>query len=85
MEAIISSGISALATLIVCLITNNAHQKQTEALISYKIDELQKRVDKHNNLIERTYNLEKKTELHEEKIKVANHRLDDLEKGDDSK
>ena len=33
----------------------------------------------HNNLIERTYKLEERTELQEEKIKVANHRIEDLE------
>ena len=33
----------------------------------------------HNNLIERTYKLEERTELQEEKIRVANHRIDDLE------
>ena len=31
-------------------------------------------------LIERTYKLEERTELQEEKIKVANHRIEDLEK-----
>ena len=35
---------------------------------------------KYNNLIERTFNLEKSAELQEEKIKVANHRIDDLER-----
>ena len=34
----------------------------------------------HNSLIDRTYRLEERTELQEEKIKVANHRIDDLEK-----
>ena len=37
------------------------------------------RVDKHNNLIERTYKLEQKAAVYEEKISVANHRIDDLE------
>ncbi len=36
-------------------------------------------MQEHNNLIERTYKLEERTELQEEKIKVANHRIDDLE------
>lgn len=35
---------------------------------------------KHNNVVERTYKLEELTALQEEKIKVANHRIDDLEK-----
>lgn len=49
-------------------------------LISYRIEQLEKRVEKHNNLIERTYKLEEKAALHEEQIKVANHRIDDLER-----
>lgn len=49
-------------------------------MIRYQLSELAKHVDKHNNVIERTYELEKRTELQEEKIKVANHRLNDLEK-----
>ena len=49
-------------------------------LTSYRLEQLEKRVEKHNNLIERTYKLEERTELQEEKIKVANHRIEDLEK-----
>ncbi len=49
-------------------------------MVKYQLSELAKHVDKHNNVIERTYELEKRTELQEEKIKVANHRLNDLEK-----
>ena len=49
-------------------------------LSNYRIEQLEKKVDKHNNIIERTYKLEDNDKLLEEKIKVANHRLDDLEK-----
>ncbi len=49
-------------------------------LTNYRIEQLEKRVEKHNNLVERTYELEEKIQLHEEKIKVANHRIDDLER-----
>lgn len=80
METIISACISAGVTLIVCLISNHAQQEKTRALMEYKIDELTKRVDKHNNTIERTYHLEEQVALHEEKFKVANHRIEDLEK-----
>ena len=50
-------------------------------LTNYRIAQLEKRVDKHNNLVERTYRLEEAQFLTEEKIKVANHRIDDLERG----
>ena len=79
METIISACISAGVTLLVCMINNHGQQEKTRALLEYKLEELTKRVDKHNNVIERTYRLEKTMELHEEKIKVANHRIDDLE------
>lgn len=88
MTAIIPSILSAAVTLLVCLINNHYQRIETEekhsetiALITYRLDELSDRVNKHNQLIERTYELEKKAELTEEKIKVANHRIDDLEKG----
>lgn len=38
-----------------------------------------KKADKHNNLIERMYKGEENINLLDEKIKVANHRIDDLE------
>lgn len=50
-------------------------------LTAYRLEQLEKKVDKHNNLIERTYKLEEKAEILAEKISVANHRIDDLEKG----
>lgn len=80
METIISACISAGVTLIVCLISNHAQQEKTRALMEYKIDELTKRVDKHNNLVERTYHLEEDMSVIREQIKVANHRIEDLEK-----
>lgn len=49
-------------------------------LVVYRIEQLEKKVEKHNNLIERTYKVEESVTLLEEKIKVANHRIDDLEK-----
>ena len=76
---IISSLISASVAIIVCVITQYTQNKKTIALIEYKIEELTKKVDKHNNLIERTYQLEQDARLHDEQIKVANHRIQDLE------
>ena len=79
METIISGIISAGAAIIVCVITQTTQARKTEALLSYKLDELTKRVDKHNNVVERTYKLEEQTAVQEEQIKVANHRIEDLE------
>lgn len=52
----------------------------TSKLTNYRIEQLEKKVDRHNSIIERTYKLEENEKLLEEKIKVANHRLDDLER-----
>lgn len=43
-------------------------------LMSYRIEQLEKKVDKHNNFAERI-------PVVEEQIKVINHRIEDLERG----
>ncbi|MCI5499363.1 MAG: hypothetical protein MR419_07550 [Clostridiales bacterium] len=74
--ALVTGGVS----LAVCLLNNYFQQGKTRALLEYKLDELTDRVNKHNNLVERTYRLEEEVHIHGEKIKVANHRIDDLER-----
>ena len=49
-------------------------------LTNYRIEQLEKKVDKHNSVIERTYKIEEHLTLHDEKIAVATHRIDDLER-----
>ena len=41
-------------------------------LTDWRLEKLEAKVEKHNTIIERTYVLE-------EKMRVANHRIDDLE------
>ena len=84
-EAIITGAVA----IVVCMINNYFQQRRSEeqndktvALIDYKLTELTKRVDKHNNVIERTYRLEEASAVQEEQIKVANHRIEDLERED---
>ena len=56
------------------VLARNADRKlRGTQLIKYRIEQLEKKVEKHNSVVERTY-------LLEEKIKVANHRIDDLER-----
>ena len=76
MESIIVAALALIGTLAGTYFSN----RKGVALIAYRLEELEKRVQAHNNLIERTYKLEERTELQEEKIKVANHRIEDLEK-----
>ena len=49
-------------------------------LTTYRIEQLEKKVEKHNEVVTRTFKLEEETKLLEEKIKVANHRIEDIEK-----
>ena len=71
--ALIGLGGSAIGSLIGVMASSH--------LTQYRIEQLEKKVDAHNNLITRTYELEKRAELTDEKIRVANHRIDDLERG----
>lgn len=48
-------------------------------LTIYRIEQLEKKVEKHNNLIERVYKLEERTTVAEEKIQSVEHRVDGLE------
>ena len=64
----------ALITLVGTLVGTFGGILTSSKLTTYRIEQLEKKVDKHNNLVERAYILE-------EKMKVANHRIDDLEKG----
>lgn len=75
METIISAVISAAAAIIVCMINNN----KVVNLIVYRLEQLEKKQDKYNNVISRTYELEKNEAVLEEEMKAVNHRVDDLE------
>ena len=78
--AILAAVISALAAIVVCVISNHYQNENTRNLLEYRLTQLEEKVDKHNNLVERTYKLEQHNEIQDEKIKVANHRIEDLEK-----
>ena len=56
-----------------------AHRRST-ALVVYRLEQLEKKVAAHNNLVERTYRLEEQEAVLAERLKVANHRIDDLER-----
>jgi len=63
--ALITGGLSLAGTLITSIYT---HRKST-ALVIYRIEQLEKKVEKHNNVIERTYGLERRCDVLEERIK----------------
>lgn len=78
-EANLVTIIVALLSLAGTLFGSYLSQRKSAALISYRIEQLEAKVNKHNNLVERMYQLEEKCSLLDEKTKVVNHRLDDLE------
>jgi hypothetical protein len=62
------SGIGSLCGIII-----------SNSLTTYRLGQLEKKVDKHNGVIERTYRLEERMSLTEKDVRVANHRIEDLE------
>ncbi len=48
-------------------------------LTTYRIKQLEEKVDKHNQVIDRVYQLERQGAVVDEEIKVVNHRIKDLE------
>lgn len=75
-EGIIIAVLSMVGTLAGAYLSN----RKSSALIAYRLDKLEEKVDKHNSVIERTFKLEEQAALIEERIKVANRRIEDLEK-----
>lgn len=67
--------IVGILTLVGVLILNS----KATAVQGERIDQLREEVKRHNGLIDRTYKLEQKTELHEAELKRQNKRLEILE------
>ena len=75
-STIIVACLSLLGTLAGAYFAN----RKSSALIAYRLEQLETKVNRHNSVIERTYRLEEQEQLLEERIKVANHRIEDLER-----
>ena len=75
-EAIIVAVLGLAGTLAGSYLAN----RKSTALIAYRLEQLEQKVSKHNNLVERTYKLEEHLAVVDESIKVANHRIADLER-----
>ena len=74
-EAIIVAVLGLAGTLAGSYLAN----RKSTALIAYRLEQLEQKVSKHNNLVERTYALEESVALMDERVRVANHRIADLE------
>ena len=85
--AVLTSLITGGLTLIGVIYTSKKQHDSTVneiksdiLLIKKDIKDLEDKQDKHNKVIERVYQLEIATELLEERQKVANNRIKDLER-----
>ena len=67
MEIFISSAV----TLVICIINNIFQSRQTRDLIEYRLTKLEEKVDKYNNVIERTYKLEERCSVIEAEMEKA--------------
>ncbi len=74
-EAIIVAALGLVGTLAGSYFAS----RKSTALIAYRLEQLEAKVSKHNNLVERTYALEETVALMDERMKVVNHRIADLE------
>ena len=80
--AVITSAFTLIGVIITVIAgsikTNKSLKAQTD-LTLYRIQQLEIKQEKHNTLIERVYKLEERCDVQDERQKVANHRIDDLE------
>lgn len=67
---VIVAIISGLCVAIPSVIATISSNQKSQALINYKIEELDKKVEKHNTVIERTYTLEDEVHIIQEKMKM---------------
>lgn len=74
--------IVAILSLIGTLIGSLAGIRTASRLTTYRLEQLEKKVDKHNNLVERTFNLEEQIALTDAKVNDVLKRLDTLERND---
>ena len=76
-DTILVAGITAAATVITQVII----AFRVNSLITYRIGQLEKKVEKHNKVIERTHDLELALTAVSERSKSNSHRIDKLERG----
>ncbi|MBQ7129027.1 MAG: hypothetical protein IJO19_03460 [Clostridia bacterium] len=69
----------AFISLIGTLIGTFGGIMASNKMTSYRIEQLEKKVEKHNNVVERMYKIEENQAVINNNMKVANHRIDDLE------
>jgi predicted nuclease with TOPRIM domain len=76
---IIVALITCGGTLCGVWLQNRKHNRDITELIEYRVSKLEEKQDKHNNLIERVYEIEGAINLLDDRVKAANRRIKDLE------
>ena len=67
-ETVLAVLVTGIASVVCAVITQIAGLVSNRKVVSYEINELSKRVDKHNSVIEHTYKLEERVEALDERI-----------------
>ena len=80
MSAVIIPIVSAVITGSLSLLGVYIANRKSAALIEYRIQQLEEKQDAHNKLIERTYKLEDRANVTDERIASIRSRVDDLER-----
>lgn len=80
--SMVTGGFSLAGIIITNVLSNKKIEHQLEvsmAVTNTKLEDLTKKVEKHNSVVERVFRCEEHDKLLDEKISVANHRIADLE------
>ena len=73
MEAIITAIIGGVCVAIPNIIATLTSNKRSTALITYRVNQLENKVEKHNSVVERTFRLEEDIKNMQEDIKELKH------------
>lgn len=91
--ALITGAVSLIGIIVTVVLSNRSLMDKMDkdnavadermrgeiAVVKNDVQQLRGEVQKHNNLVERTYKLEQDSAVHTEQLKVCSHRLSDLE------
>ncbi len=82
METIITALISGLCVAVPSVIATFLNNANNRKLTMYRIDKLEEKVDKHNHLVERVYQLEQNQAVHKEEYHNLKDKVDHVEHGE---
>lgn len=80
--AILVGGLALIGTLVGHCVTHKGNMRQNKAMtevIIYRIDLLEKKVELHNNLVDRAYCMERDIVLMKDKLTHKRERIEKLE------